>query len=141
MMDQKTKHLEVMIEAKGSLIELNDLPDEILLMILKKLDNIPLLNSLMHVNRRLNTVVCDPIFTSHLTFMKRLSDSILDRFCSQILPEIHCRIKWLDFETSSMERIFLAADYPNLYGLGLFDISIKTAVSLFTGKRCHLFQK
>ncbi len=131
-----------------SLVELNDLPDEILLTIFKKLDNISLLNSLMRVNRRLNTIVCDSIFTSHLTLMKKqlsddsvhsLSDSILDRFCSQILPEIHCQIKWLDLEASSMERIFLAADYPNLCGLGLFDISIETAVSLSIGKRFHLF--
>ena len=136
-----------MIEMERSLVELNDLPDQIRLSIFQKLDNISLLNSLMGVNRRLNTIVCDPIFTSHLTLMKRLSDdsvhslsdSTLDRFCSQILPEIHCRIKWLDLEASSMEQIFLAADYPNLCGLGLFDISLETAVSLFTRKRFNSF--
>ena len=147
VMHQKTKQFELTIVMERSLVELNDLPDEILLTIFKKLDNISLLNSLMCVNRRLHTIVCDAMFTSHLTLMKRLfddsvhplSNSILDRFCSQILPEIHCRIKWLDLEPSSMDRIFLATDYPNLYGLGLFDISIERAVSLFTGKGCHLF--
>ncbi|CAF4381930.1 unnamed protein product, partial [Rotaria sp. Silwood2] len=41
---------------------------------------------------------------------------MLDRFCLQILPEIHYKIKWLDLESSSMERILLATNYPNLYG-------------------------
>ena len=146
-MHQKTKPLEVMIEVKCSLVELEDLPDEILLTIFQKLDNASVLNALMHVSRRLNTIVLDPLFTSHLALMKQmlddsihpLSDSILDRFCSQILPEIHCHIKRLDLEPSSMERIFLAADYPNLCGLGLFGISIETAVCLVTGKRFNSF--
>ncbi|CAF3949473.1 unnamed protein product [Rotaria sordida] len=91
------------------------------------------------VNKRLNTIVRDPIFTSHLTLMRcllddsicPLPDSMLDRFCSQILPEIHCQIKWLDLESSSMERILRAANYPNLSGLGLLDIDLETAQSLF----------
>ncbi|CAF3286006.1 unnamed protein product, partial [Rotaria sp. Silwood2] len=45
------------------LVELNDLPDEILLMILKKLNSISLLYSLIGVNKRLDTIVRDPIFT------------------------------------------------------------------------------
>ena len=149
VMHQKTNHLEVMIKMKRSLVELNDLPDEILLTIFKKLDNVSLLNSLMNVNRRLNRIICDPIFTNRLTLMRHLSDgsvhsllnSVLDRFCSEVLPEIHCKIKWLDLEASSMDRIFLATDYPNLCGLGLFDISIETAISLFTGKRFHFFHE
>ena len=129
------------------LVELDDLPDEVLLTIFQKLDNVFLLNTLMHVSRRLQTIVRDPLFTSHLALTKQmlddsvhvhpLSDSTLDRFCSEILPEIHCHIKWLGLEASSMERIFLAADYPNLCGVGLFDISIETAVSLF-GKKFNL---
>ena len=134
-----------MIEMERSLVELNDLPDEILLTIFQNLDNVFLLNTLMYVSKRLHTIVRDPLFTSHLALTKQmldgsvhpLSDSTLDRFCSQILPEIHCQIKWLGLEASSMERIFLAADYPNLCGVGLFDISIETAVSLF-GKKFNL---
>ena len=51
VMHQKRKHLEVTIEMEGSLVALDDLPDEILLTIFQKLDNISLLNALMHVNR------------------------------------------------------------------------------------------
>jgi hypothetical protein len=128
------------------LAELNDLPDEILLIIFKKLNNASLLYSLIGVNKRLNTIVRDQIFTSHLTLRyssddstRRLHESMIDRFCSQILPEIHHQIEWLDLESSSMERILRAADYPNLCGLGLFDIDIETAVSLFIGKIFQFF--
>ncbi|CAF4338743.1 unnamed protein product [Rotaria sp. Silwood2] len=107
------------------LVELNDLPDEILLMILKKLNSISLLYSLIGVNKRLDTIVRDPIFTRHLKLMRHfsndsiepLSDAILSRLCSKILLEIRNQVQWLDLEASSIERILLATNYPNLYGL------------------------
>ncbi|CAF4449238.1 unnamed protein product, partial [Rotaria sp. Silwood2] len=125
---------------KHSLVQLDHLPDEILLIILKKLDNDQVLYSLMGVNKRLNTFVYDSIFTSHLTLMRcssndsisPLSDTILDRFYLQILPTIHHKIQWLNVESSSMERILLSANYPNLYGLGLYNLEIETAKDLFT---------
>jgi len=130
------------INMKHSSVELNDLPDEILMIILKKLSNVEVLYSLIGVNKRLHTIVHDPIFTNCLMLMKCISDesidslpkSILDRFCLQILPEIHHQIKWLDLEPSSMKRILFATNYPILYGLGLYDIAIETVLSLFSGK-------
>ncbi|CAF3800435.1 unnamed protein product [Rotaria sp. Silwood1] len=126
---------------KHSSVELNDLPDEILIIILKKLYNVQVLYSLIGVNKQLNTILHDPIFTSHLTLMRCFSDDsidslpdpILDRFCLQILHEIHYKIQWLNLESSSMKRILLATNYPNLFGLGLYDIEIETALSLFIG--------
>jgi hypothetical protein len=123
-------------------IELNDFPDEILIIIFKKLCNIEVLNSLKGVNKRLNTVAYDPIFTNHLSMMRRSSNNIiyplpdlmLDQFCTQILPEIHHKINWLDLESTSMDRILRAANYPNLYKLGLYSIDTDTATSLFIGK-------
>jgi len=125
-----------------SSIKLNDLPDKILMIILKKLLNEEALYSLMGINKRLTTIVRDPAFTSHLILMRCFAgDSInplpkpmLDRFRLQILPEIDHKIKWLNLESSSMESILLAANYPNLYGLGLYDIDAETALSLFIGK-------
>ncbi|CAF4786437.1 unnamed protein product, partial [Rotaria sp. Silwood2] len=119
-----------------SSVELNDLPDEILMIILKKMCNVEVLYSLKGVNKRLNAVAHDSIFTNRLTLMRCVSDhrinplpdAILDRFCLQILPEIHHKIKWLNLESSSMERILLATNYPNLYGLGLYDIEIEMAL-------------
>jgi hypothetical protein len=127
---------------KYSCVQLNDLPDEILLTIFKKLYNAEVLYSLIGVNKRLNKIAQDTIFTGHLTLIRcSLNDSIypvtesmLDRFCSQILPEIHDKIKWFNLESFAMERILLAANYSNLSGLGLYNIGIERAKHLFTGK-------
>lgn len=129
-----------------SLVQLDDLPDEVLMIILKKLDNDQVLYSLIGVNKRLNTLVYDSIFTSHLTLMKRfvndsispLSERILHRFYSQILPEIHYKIQWLNIESSSIERI-LSANYPNLHGLGLYNLEMETTTHLFTSKISFFF--
>ncbi|CAF1012758.1 unnamed protein product [Rotaria magnacalcarata] len=129
-----------------SLLGLNDLPDEVLIIILKKLSQLEAISNFIDVNKRLKTIVYDSIFTSRLTLMRCLSDKfcrpifdplldpMLDRFCLQILPEIHRHIKWLNLESSSMKRILGATNYPNLYGLGLFNMDTETARSLFTGK-------
>lgn len=121
-------------------IKLNDLPDEILIFILRKLYDVDVLYSLIGVNKRLNTIAHDSIFTSHLTLTYflddityPLSDPMLERFCSQILPSIHHKIKWLNLEPTSMQRI-LATNYPNLNGLGLYCIDVENAACLLTGK-------
>jgi hypothetical protein len=121
---------------------LDDFPDEILLIILKELFNVEVLYSLIGINHRLNKIAHDSIFTSHLSLMKYfsnvsinpLSDPMLNHFCLKILPSIHNKIKWLNLESSSMERIFLTTNYPNLYGLGLYNINIDKALPLFIGK-------
>ncbi|CAF4062341.1 unnamed protein product [Rotaria sordida] len=133
-----------------SSIHLDNLPDEILLIIFNKLNNTTLLYSLLGVNKRLNKILYDSIFTNHLTLLRRkpnhlimfqslsshliypLVDQILNRFCLEILPEIHDKIEWLDLESSSMERILLATNYPNLSGLGLYNIQAKRAIDLFS---------
>ncbi|CAF4173351.1 unnamed protein product [Rotaria socialis] len=130
----------VEINMDNSSIELSDLPNEILMIILKKLFNVEVLYSLIGVNKRLHAIVYDPIFTNCLTLMRCVSDdsidplpdSILDRLCSQILPEIHHKIKCLNLESSSMKRILLATSYPNLCELGLYDSEIETVLSLIT---------
>ncbi|CAF3736225.1 unnamed protein product [Rotaria socialis] len=130
-----------------SCVELNDLPDEILLIILKKLDNLEVLYSLQGVNERLNEIIRDPTCTSHLTFVKWSpkefinkfsSNVIFDRVCLQILPEISMKIKWLDLESSSMKQILHSTDYPNLNGLGLYNVERETSRSLFTGKKISI---
>ncbi|CAF0926583.1 unnamed protein product [Rotaria sordida] len=101
-----------------------------------------MLNSLMGINTRLDQILCDLIFTNHLTLMRSSSndlfhplvDVMIDRFCSQILSQIHHNIKWLNLESLSMERILLASDYPNLCGLGLYQIGYAISLRLFSGK-------
>jgi hypothetical protein len=67
-------------------------------------------------------VVQEKTFTGTLNFVLTtitdgvlsIADSILDRFCTSILPKIDYNIKSLILESESLERILLAADYPNL---------------------------
>ena len=123
-------------------VGLQDLPNKVLIFILKKLCNVEVLYSLKDVNKRLNAIACDSIFTNRLTLLKHVShyridslpEPILSRFCSQILPEIRHQIKWLDLESSSIQRILLSTNYPNLYGLGLYNIEIEKVLPLFNGK-------
>ncbi|CAF2971578.1 unnamed protein product [Rotaria sp. Silwood2] len=126
---------------KYSCVGFNDLPDEVLMIIFKNLNNLEVLYCLQGVNQRLNKLVQDSTFTSRLTFVKWCSDNFIDvlrcgmmlnRFCSQILPEIHDKIKWLDLESLSMKNILRAAVYPNLYGLSLYNIDEESARCLFT---------
>ncbi len=130
-----------------SLVQLDDLPDEILMHIFKKLYNNEVLYSFIDVNQRLNRIVHDPIFTRYLYLYKcfpydnstdPLPDPILDRLCSKILPEIGHEVTTLFLEATSMERILHATNYSNLNNLGLCDIDQKVATSLFFGKRFSL---
>src|SRR5689334_17691363 len=107
-----------------------DLPDEIIMLILNQLNNVDVLYSLMDVNARLDRILHDAMFTKKIVLAqttissdKRLDEKILDRFCFEILPKIHHQIQWLSVDSSSMERIFLAADYPNLNQLDIFIIN------------------
>ncbi|CAF3980672.1 unnamed protein product [Rotaria sp. Silwood1] len=126
---------------EDSLIQLNDLPDEILMMILKKLHSCDVLYSLIGVNKRLDTIVQDSFFTAYLTLtvppygFLNFTDPILDRFCSKILPKIHHKIGWINVESSSMERFLRSKNYPNLYGLGLCHLASETARDLFTASQ------
>ncbi|CAF2481578.1 unnamed protein product [Rotaria sp. Silwood2] len=145
-----------------SSIQLDDLPDEIILIILKKLHNCDVLYSLIGVNKRLDTIANDLIFTSNLTLISRIkkrfetigndpfftrnltliksfdglscqfTDVILDRFCLEILPKINDKIERLNVESSSMERILCLTNYPNLRALGLYDVQPEPVNYLFS---------
>jgi hypothetical protein len=122
-------------------IQLFDLPDEILLIIFEKFNNIELFYSLIGVHQRLDNVLHDSIFTNTLTLLDKfspphicsLSPSVLDRLCSQVLPDIAYKIKWLNVEGSSLARILSAEDFPNLSGLGVYRITKTHALHLLTG--------
>ena len=124
-------------------VTLTDLPDEILLMICQKLTNFDVIYCLKGLHQRLDRIVHGSIFTSHLSFVKWTKSGFLDRlhcdiirrrYCLQILPSIHDRIKWLDLEVTSMKQILCAAYYPNLNSLGLYNIDEESIRFLSTGK-------
>ena len=123
-------------------MELNDLPDEILLLIFKKLSSTDVLYSFIDVNMRFDKLVHDSTITNHVSMTKLDSDNlvcslnneVLDRFCSRILPKIHHAITWLDVEFSSMKHVLLCTNYPNLYGLTIHNIEADAVSDLFNGK-------
>ncbi|CAF4929227.1 unnamed protein product, partial [Rotaria sp. Silwood1] len=121
-----------------SCVQLDNLPDEILLIIFQKLHNCDVLYSFIGLNKRLDTIVNDTIFTRNLTLITsahssshQFTDMVLDRFCREILPRINDKIERLNIESSIMERILLATNYPNLHALGLYNFAFETANQLF----------
>lgn len=116
-----------------------DLPDEILITIFKELSTIDVLN-LVDINQRLNNILYDHEIISHLTLFRYssnnhiypLDNTLIDLFCSKILPKIYHKIKWLNLELLSMQRV-LEGNYPNLCGIGIFNMCSDTALDLFRG--------
>ncbi|CAF4805014.1 unnamed protein product, partial [Rotaria sp. Silwood1] len=130
-------------------INLLDLPDEILLLILKKLNNIDVLYSLIDVNNdHLNSLAQEKTYSHTLNFASIDNDSVidqekLDRFCKIILPKIHENVKYFILEPLSMECILLTADYPNLTELKLFNFTEEICLKYFTNDSSlrHIFQE
>jgi hypothetical protein len=104
-----------------------NLPDELLLIILKKLNNVDVLSSLMGSNTRLDRMIRDPCFTTEIDLIKLHDEktcaqleTFIDRLCSDILPTIHYQIKCLKVHSTLLERLLLAADYSSLSQLDIF---------------------
>jgi hypothetical protein len=116
-------------------MHLLDLPNEILIIILKKLENVDILYSFFGIcNQRLDNLIEDDGFTNILNFVRTSTAADkLDRFSTCILPQKHHCIKKFILNTSSMEGILLASDYPNLTSLEVFDFGEKIARRYFTG--------
>lgn len=123
-------------------IQLIDLPDELLLIVSKKLNNVELFYSLMGINRQLDRILFDSIFTDCLTLTTNsfnghiysLDNQILDRLCRDIIPKIHEKIQYITVDSLSMERILLVGDYPNLHKVCLVSMEEETLRHLFNGK-------
>ncbi|CAF0738190.1 unnamed protein product [Rotaria sordida] len=126
-----------------------DLPDEILLNIIKKLNMIDVLYSLVDVNQRFDRLVLDPFYTNHLdlTVKALLNDNfsiekqVLSRICKEILPRINNKIKKLTVNQYSMEDILGAVVYPQLYSLSLINFESDTLLPYLrddTKLRCLL---
>ncbi|CAF1109157.1 unnamed protein product [Adineta ricciae] len=110
-----------------SSIELLDLPDEILLMILRKLNNVHVLYTLLNINsRRLNILAQEKIFAQILDFVSIDNTTLmnqlqLNQICTNILPRISVNVTYFVVKSVFLERILMAADYPNLTKLKIFD--------------------
>lgn len=122
-------------------IQLFDLPDEILLLILKKLNIIDLFK-IADITIKCNNILYDPSLFKSVTLFKwssnnniySFSDLQISHCCLKIVPKIHKNIKWLNLEYISIDRILSADTYPNLVGLGIYNIDINGPVPLFNRK-------
>ena len=84
-------------------INLLDLPNEILFIILKKLDNIDVLYSLYGINNeRLDIFLEDGVFTNtlNLATTSSITDLKLHRFYTYILPRSHYCIKKINSQNN-----------------------------------------
>ena len=123
----------------NSIIGILDLPDEILLTIFKKLNNIHLLYSLLGISPRLDKIVCDITCTQTIDLSTLLpndaSDSrnnaILDQFYTHILPRIHNNVESFVVQASFLQHILRASHYPNLRKLTLVNLDIDMISRIF----------
>ncbi|CAF3900127.1 unnamed protein product [Rotaria sordida] len=111
-----------------------DLPNEILLIICNKLNNVDVLYSLVDITQRFDQLVLDSFYIRNLNMtsltMKSFYDRIysidnqvLERIYKNISPRIHHQINEHIVEQYSMERVLHTINYPQLYSLTLMDFS------------------
>ncbi|CAF1406662.1 unnamed protein product [Rotaria sordida] len=121
-----------------SSVNLLDLPNEILFNILKKLENTDVLYSLFDINNeQLDNIVQEETFSNTLNFAltvhnTTIIDSVLDRFCNYILPQIHYNVKCLIVAPASIKRFLIATHYPSLTELKLLDFQCNSSLRYFT---------
>jgi hypothetical protein len=114
-------------------IHLLNLPNKILLIILKKLNNVDVLYSLLNVhNEQLNFIAQEKIFSDTLDFAFIDNICSIDRFHSGILPRIHHNVKFFLLISVSMERILLVAKYSNIIRLKICNFKQEISWKHFT---------
>ncbi|CAF4073711.1 unnamed protein product, partial [Rotaria sp. Silwood1] len=133
-----------------SIVSILDLPNEILLIIFKKLNNIDLLYSFIGINQQLDNVICRIDFTRAIDLVTISSyetddskiDSILDRFCLHILPRIHEHVECHTIEACFFQCIFHTSNYINLCKLTLVNFEPNMASHIFHKKSSfiHTFE-
>jgi hypothetical protein len=127
-----------------------DLPDEMIIKIWNNLNNIDVLFSFIGVNKRFDKLVRDPLYTRSIQLTEKnsktnkyysLPDSTINRYCLDILPQIHQYIECLILEPFWMERILLSCHYSRLRKLILTKIDRDFVFRHFNGKTgmCSLF--
>ncbi|CAF1349560.1 unnamed protein product [Rotaria sordida] len=122
-----------------STVGILDLSDEILLTILKNLNNFDVLYSLVGVNKKLDNVASDINFTRNVDLIMLPSNKandwktsvILDRVFMRILPQIHENVECLTIQGCFLQRLLLAGNYRNLRKLILINLELKMASHVF----------
>ena len=125
-----------------SIVDILDLPEEILLIIMSKMLNVDVLHSLVGTCEKLDRLARDLVHTRSIDLtemssndeIRSLSNEMLDRFCENILPRIHQNIECLTVESSSIHRIFQSIDYPKLFKFILPELDLESVSAYFNGK-------
>ncbi|CAF3377286.1 unnamed protein product [Rotaria socialis] len=110
-----------------------DLPDEILLVILNKLNTTDVFHSLVDVNQQFDRLAFDYLYVRNIDMtdtmiinslydqISSIDTKILSKICEKVLPRIHHQVYKLTIEQYSMQHIILAANYPQHYSLSLIN--------------------
>ena len=121
-------------------IHLLDFPVEILLNILRRLNNVDVLYSLIGV-QGLDCLASHELFTNTLNFVLTSAEGCtsideikLNRFCDSILPRIHNNVQSLICDATILDRILRAGDYLNLTQLKISQYDINSLCDICTSK-------
>ncbi|CAF3672013.1 unnamed protein product [Rotaria sp. Silwood1] len=126
----------------NNFINILDLPNEILLTIIKKLNMVDVLYSLVDINERLNQLVFDPFYIHNLDMTMKsssddtssISDQVLNRICKNILPRIHHHVNKLTVEPHSLKHILFNGNiYPQLFSLSFINFQEEMLYQYLTG--------
>jgi hypothetical protein len=103
-------------------VQLLDLPDEILLIIIKELGSVDALYSFLNINKRLNQLTKSINNTKFLDFSTKILRAELyssnrikfNQFTNEILPQIYHNVVGLTMDFFSMNFILPLYEFPNL---------------------------
>lgn len=126
-------------------VNILNLPNEILFIIVNKLNMVDVLYSLVDITQRFNQLIFDVFYIRNLNMtsmtMKSYFDrnysidnQVLQKICKNILPRISHQINELIVEQYSMERVFYNMNYPHLHSLTLLDFPEEVLIKHITSK-------
>jgi hypothetical protein len=129
-------------------INILDLPDEMLLSIFNKLNNVDVLYSLVDVNQRFDRLVLYSLVIHDLDFT---INSLLDcdfkeyserfgQICTSILPRIHHQINKLTLGQLSIERVLYTLKFPQLHSLSLVSVEFNRLLAYIIGMLYNIFR-
>jgi len=128
-------------------INILDLPDEMLLIILSKLNMVDVFYSLVDLNKRFNQLVFDPLYIHHLDLTAKTSldhnspvdNQVFDQIRTKVLPRIHYKVNKIMVTSPSIEFIFNTVDYPQLHSLSLLHFQQETLLQYLTSIFSNFF--
>ena len=145
--DIDLNEMEMNISSRN-ILNLLDLPNEILLMIIKYLNMVDVIYSLVDVTERLNQLVLNPFYTRILDMtcvkMELLpervystDDHVRERICQNVLSRINHQVDELIINQPSIKRVLHTIDFPQLHSLLLIDLN-ETSFFEFLKGNSHL---